>query len=57
MAVLDWLMGNCSLFGFDGQNWMWAAAGGMLAYIGALVFVRYRQAHHTARNSHIHPIL
>jgi hypothetical protein len=40
---VDWLTGNCWLFGLRGQNWMLLAGGGLLIYIGVLVFARYRQ--------------
>lgn len=46
VAGLDWLTGNCWMFGLAGQNWMLVAGGGLLVYIGALAVVRYRQTRH-----------
>lgn len=40
--VLNWLMGNCNLFGFNGQNWMPVLAGGLLLYIAVLAIGRRR---------------
>jgi hypothetical protein len=42
-AVLEWLSGNCWLFGFAGQNWMLVVAGGLTAYIAGLAYVRRRR--------------
>jgi hypothetical protein len=42
-AMLNWLTGNCDLFGFNGQNWMLLLAGGLLAYIAVLVIGRRGQ--------------
>lgn len=42
-AMLNWLTGNCDLFGFEGQNWMPVLAGGLLIYIAVLVIGRNRQ--------------
>jgi hypothetical protein len=44
--MLDWLVGNCSLLGLKGQNWMWLAGLGLALYIIiTLAFARSRQAH------------
>lgn len=32
-AALDWLVGDCRLFGLTGQNWMPVVGGGLLLYI------------------------
>ena len=42
--MLDWLTGNCELFGLAGQNWMLVVAGGLLSYIVVLAISRGRQA-------------
>jgi len=44
-AVLDWLIGNCELFGLPGQNWMLVSGGGLLLYIATLVIARHFQPH------------
>lgn len=41
--MLNWLTGNCELFGFSGQNWMVVMAAALLVYIAALAIGR-RQA-------------
>jgi hypothetical protein len=41
--MLNWLTGNCNLFGFIGQNWMLLVAAALLAYIAVLAMAR-RQA-------------
>jgi hypothetical protein len=43
-AMLNWLTGNCDLFGLAGQNWMLVVAGGLLLYIAALAVSRRRHA-------------
>ena len=43
-AMLNWLTGNCDLFGLAGQNWMLVVAGGLLLYIAALAICRRRHA-------------
>jgi hypothetical protein len=40
--MLNWLTGNCELFGLSGQNWMLVVAGGLLAYIVVLALGRRR---------------
>ena len=40
--MLNWLTGNCELFGLSGQNWMLVVAGGLLAYIAVLALGRRR---------------
>ncbi len=42
--MLNWLTGNCELFGLTGQNWMLVVAGGLLLYIGVLAIGQRRQA-------------
>lgn len=42
--MLNWLTGNCELFGLAGQNWMLVVAGGLLLYIVVLAIGRRRQA-------------
>ena len=42
-AALDWLVGDCRLFGLTGQNWMPVVGGGLLLYIAILVIARRRQ--------------
>ena len=41
--MLDWLTGNCQLFGLEVQNWMLVIGGGLLAYIATLVIARGRR--------------
>ncbi len=41
--MLNWLTGNCELFGLAGQNWMLVVAGGLLLYIAVLVIGSFRQ--------------
>jgi len=41
-ALLDWLVGDCHLFGLTGQNWMLVVGGGLLLYIAGLVIARRR---------------
>jgi hypothetical protein len=41
--MLNWLTGNCELFGLPGQNWMLVVAGGLLLYIAVLVIGSFRQ--------------
>lgn len=43
-TVLDWLIGNCDVFGLPCQNWMWVFALGLLLYIAALVITRHWHA-------------
>jgi hypothetical protein len=43
LAMLDWLTGNCQLFGLEVQNWMLVIGGGLLAYIATLVIARGRR--------------
>ena len=40
---MNWLTGNCELFGLPGQNWMLVIGGGLLLYIGMLMIARRRQ--------------
>jgi len=41
--MLNWLTGNCELFGQPiQQNWMLLVAGGLLAYIAVLALGRRR---------------
>ena len=42
--MLNWLTGNCDLFGLPGQNWMLIVGGGLLLYIAALAISRGRHA-------------
>ena len=42
-AALDWLVGDCRLFGLTGQNWMPVVGGGLRLYIAILVIARRRQ--------------
>lgn len=42
--MLNWLTGNCWIFGLRGQNWMLLLAGGMLVYIAILAYARRRQS-------------
>ncbi len=42
--MLNWLTGNCELFGLAGQNWMLVVAGGLLLYIAVLAISHRRQA-------------
>jgi hypothetical protein len=42
--MLNWLTGNCELFGLTGQNWMLVVAGGLLLYIAALAIGHRREA-------------
>jgi hypothetical protein len=42
--MLNWLVGNCELFGLTGQNWMWLIGGGLLLYVAMLAIARRRQA-------------
>lgn len=42
-AMLNWLTGNCELFGVTGQNWMLVVAGGVLLYIAVLAISHRRQ--------------
>ena len=42
--MLDWLTGNCDLFGLAGQNWMLVLGGGFALYIAMLVIARHWQA-------------
>jgi hypothetical protein len=46
--MLNWLIGNCDLFGLPCQNWMWVFGGGLLIYIAVLVIAGRRQT-----NGHI----
>ena len=41
--MLNWLTGNCELFGLAGQNWMLVVAGGLLLYMAVLVIGSFRQ--------------
>jgi hypothetical protein len=42
--MLDWLVGNCSMLGLPGQNWMWLIAAGLALYLVTLAIARRRQA-------------
>lgn len=42
--VLQWLVGDCQLFGLTGQNWMLLVGSGLLFYIAGMVIVRRRQS-------------
>lgn len=42
-AALNWLTGNCHLFGLTGQNWMLVVGGVFLIYIVAVAIARRRQ--------------
>jgi hypothetical protein len=42
-TMLSWLIGNCVIFGLNGQNWMLLVGGGLLLYIGALIAARHFQ--------------
>ncbi len=42
--MLNWLVGNCDLFGLGGQNWMWLIGGAVLLYTVLLTIVRSRHA-------------
>jgi hypothetical protein len=44
-TVLDWLIGNCELFGIAGQNWMLVLGGGLLLYVATLIVARHFQPH------------
>jgi hypothetical protein len=48
--MLNWLTGNCELFGLPGQNWMLVVAGGLLLYIAVLVIGSFRQPASTSKN-------
>jgi hypothetical protein len=41
--MLNWLVGNCDLFGLPGQNWMLLVGGGLLIYGATLALVRWRR--------------
>ena len=41
--MLNWLVGNCEVFGVTGQNWMLVVGGGLLLYITMLIVARRRQ--------------
>jgi len=41
--MLNWLVGNCEVFGVTGQNWMLVVGGGLLLYIAMLMVARRRQ--------------
>ncbi len=43
LAMLDWLTGNCDLFGLPGQNWMLVIGGGLLLYSVTMLAARWRQ--------------
>jgi len=51
--AVDWLTGNCWLFGMSGQNWMLVVAGGLAIYIGALIIGHYwrSRSQHAARKA------
>jgi hypothetical protein len=42
--MLNWLVGNCDLFGLSGQNWMLLIGGGLLLYAAMLLIARRRHA-------------
>jgi hypothetical protein len=44
--MLNWLVGNCDLFGVACQNWMWLTAGALLLYVAMLVIAKRRQRAH-----------
>jgi hypothetical protein len=48
--MLNWLTGNCELFGLPGQNWMLVVAGGLLLYIAVVVIGSFRQTASTSKN-------
>lgn len=35
--MLNWLIGNWDVFGFDGQNWMWVGGLALLVYVAWLL--------------------
>ena len=39
---MQWLVGNCEVFGFGVQNWMLVVAGVFALYVLALVLMRRR---------------
>jgi hypothetical protein len=41
-SMLNWLVGDCKLFGVAGQNWMLVVGGGLLC-IAVLVIAQRRQ--------------
>ncbi|MGH6682600.1 MAG: hypothetical protein ACRECA_01520 [Pseudolabrys sp.] len=41
--MLNWLIGNCDVFGLPCQNWMWVFGAGLLIYIAVLVVAGHRQ--------------
>ena len=46
--MLDWLIGNCDVFGLPCQNWMWVFGAGLLIYIAVLIVAGRRKT-----NGHI----
>lgn len=42
--MLNWLVGNCNLFGLPAQNWMLAVGGALALYVLTLVVARQRRA-------------
>jgi LPXTG-motif cell wall-anchored protein len=42
-SMLNWLVGDCKLFGVAGQNWMLVVGGGLLLCIAVLVIAQRRQ--------------
>jgi hypothetical protein len=42
--MLNWLVGNCDLFGLAGQNWMLLIGGALLLYVAMLAMARRRRA-------------
>jgi hypothetical protein len=41
--MMNWLVGNCDLFGLPCQNWMLVTGGGLLLYLAVLAIVQPRQ--------------
>jgi len=42
--MMDWLVGNCDLYGPPCQNWMWIFGVVLILYIAVLVIGGRRQA-------------
>jgi hypothetical protein len=40
--MMDWLIGNCEVYGPPCQNWMWVFGVGLLIYIAVLVIAGRR---------------
>jgi len=41
--MLDWMIGNCNLFGLPCQHWMLVFGGGFAAYLIVLIVAPARQ--------------